>query len=88
MAEKTKHTDAVKWDMTRVDIFDVQDLVEAQAATNFRGIAAILAKACVKCPTEWGEPDDPNSFRRPIRGEWTFKDVVGSFLEAANESGE
>lgn len=86
MADRDKS--ALKWDITKVDIFDVQDLVEAQSKYDFRGVAAILAKACVKCPADWGKPDDANSFRRPIRGEWTFAQVVEHFLEAANNTGE
>jgi hypothetical protein len=51
-------------------------------------MSVVMAKACVKCPEDWGAPDDPESFRRPLRGKWSWKEVVNAFVGGVNDSGE
>lgn len=81
-------TDELVFDWSKIDIFDYQDCIEAERRRDFRGMSVVMAKACVKCPEDWGAPDNPDSFRRPLRGKWAWKDVVQVFIGGANDSGE
>lgn len=85
---KNSSNGVLKFDFSRVDIFDFQDLIEAESKRDYRKMAVIMAKACDTCPPEWGAPDKPETFRRPLKGEWSWAEVVKAFVESANDSGE
>jgi len=81
--------DGLVFDLTRIGMDDLEDFVAGLNASEFRKVAATMARCCVKCPEEWGAPGEAATFfKRPPVGEWRWKDVVDHFWATLNTSGE
>ena len=79
----------VQFDLSRVDMGDLEDFIQAMKDSKFRDAAGIMAKCCAACPAEWGAAGDASTFyKRPPVGEWAWKDVVGAMMEAVSAVGE
>jgi hypothetical protein len=83
-----KKNGAVVFDFTRIGMFDLEDFQVAQSSNEFRKMATIMARCCVKCPAEWGNANEPEAFNRPAVGEWRWKELTEHFWASLAAEGE
>jgi hypothetical protein len=84
-----KGNGVVEFDIMKLNMEDLEDFMTAIRASQYRAAAVVMAKCCVKCPPEWGAPNKPESFsKRPPRGDWAWRDVVGAMMASVNDAGE
>lgn len=79
----------VKFNAGKLTMEDLEDFWEALRENKYRAAAVIMAKCCDACPAELGAPDKPETFsKRPVRGEWAWRDMVGAMMKSINDAGE
>lgn len=84
-----KDNNAVKFDLSKVNMGDIEDFIASMKESKFKDAAAVMAKCCAKCPAEWGAPNEAATFYgRPPVGEWAWKDVVSAMMDEFKTAGE
>lgn len=84
-----KGNGVVKFNAAKLNMEDLEDFWEALRVNKYRAAAAVMAKCCEACPAEWGAPDQAETFsKRPVRGEWAWRDLVSAMMGSINEAGE
>ena len=75
----------VTFDLTRVTAGEVAALQKALVAADTVTAAGIYAKAAVDCPSEWGAPNDPQTYLNlPYYGE--FDELLAIWIEAGKNA--
>jgi hypothetical protein len=73
------------FDMTRVTAGEIAALQKALRIADTETAANIYAKTITQCPSEWGTPDDPQTYLNlPYFGE--FQDIVDAWFEAGKNA--
>lgn len=73
--------DAVEFDLTKVTARDMHEFIRAGRESDIPALAETLAKVVTRCPAEWGDPRNPETYiNLPYFGE--FQQVIKQFSEA------
>lgn len=73
----------VEFDLSIVTAEEMQVFFEAARTDNNKGMSKVLAKVVSKCPTEWGNQRDAETYLQ-LPYFTTFKPLIKAFVEEAS----
>lgn len=85
MAKNSERNGELSFDLAKISARDIRDLNKALQSVDVDTAAGIYARVITSCPTEWGAPNDPETYLGLSFFD-DFQGIVGKMGEAAKNA--